>query len=262
MRNLIHAGEESGNLEAVLKRLGDHFALQRQIRNNFLVRLIYPGFQITAAILILAALAYFMTSLATEGATGSPEWAAMKVLISGFGTIAALIAAYYFVTRVLTERKMVQEVVLKVPVLGRVRRSMALANFSWSMELMLRAGTNIRDALRRSFESTSNGAFISRAPQVEQAIVAGATVTTALSDTRLFPDDFIEVISVAEESGNMDESFGRLAKLYYERTEVAMKAASIAFSVVIWICVAAFIIYNIFKLAMRYVVALQEAGKI
>lgn len=260
MRNLIRAGEESGNLEAVLKRLGNHFGLQRQIRNSFLVRLIYPGFQITAAIFILAVLAYFMASMSSEGPSQSPEWAALKVLISGFGTIAGLVAAYYSVTRGLTERRLVQEVVLRIPVLGALRRSMALANFSWSMELMLKAGTNIRDALRRSFESTSNGAFVAQAPIVEQAIIAGATVTKALSDTRLFPDDFMEVVNVAEESGNMDESFGRLARLYYERTEMAMKAASIAFSVIIWVCVAGFIIYNIFKLAMNYFHILQQVG--
>ena len=74
---------------------------------------------------------------------------------------------------------MVQEVLLRIPVLGSVRRNIAVARFSWSMEMMLKAGMNIRDALRRALESTGNGAFMARRARVEEDIIEGETVSAA-----------------------------------------------------------------------------------
>ena len=64
----------------------------------------------------------------------------------------------------------------------------------------------------------------------------------------LFPADYIEMIHVAEESGSMPETFRRLAKNNFEKADGAIRALTSALAYLIWICVAAAIIYNIFVL--------------
>ena len=75
----------------------------------------------------------------------------------------------------------------------------------------------------------------------------------------LFPHDCIEMIAVAEESGSMPETFKRLAKNYFEQADMALRALVTALTWLIWVCVAAVIIYNIFQFAMIYINALNGA---
>lgn len=236
MRNLIRAGEESGNLDAVLKRLASYFELQRKIRNKFLMQLAYPALTVFVAICVMSLMsAIFITIQESEtGSATSPTRAAARTFVTGMGIVGGVVFLYFLFTRILIEQRTVQEVLLRIPALGAVRRNTAIARFSWAMEMMLKAGMNIRDSLRRALESTSNGAFLARRQKVDEDIIGGESVSKALDNARLFPDDFMEVITVAEESGSMDDSFGRMARQYFDRAETAMRISTAVISWLIW----------------------------
>jgi len=90
----------------------------------------------------------------------------------------------------------------------------------------------------------------------------GDGIHRALEATRLFPYDYIEMINVAEESGSMPDTFGRLARNYFEKADNAIKALTVAFGWLIWVVVAGVIIYYIFIFAMKYISALSGIGGI
>ncbi len=268
MRNLISAGEESGNLEGVMKQLAGYFELQRQIRKKFIMQLIYPVVVTFMAICVMSLLAYVRVSLNEQlsetptAASESATAAALRTFLTGMSVVGMIVFLYFLFTRILVERRYVQEVLLRMPVIGSVRRNTAVAHFSWSMEMMLKAGVNIRDSLRRALESTSNGAFMARRGQVESDIIGGEAVSTALQKTRLFPEDFMEIVEVAEESGELDESFGRLARLYFERAETGMRVMSAVLSWTIWGVVALMVAFVVISFYLNYFHMLLNAGNI
>ena len=154
---------------------------------------------------------------------------------------------------------MAHELLLRVPVLGNVFRTLALARFCWSMEMMTDSGVNIFNALQWSMEATANGAFEGRTPAIIQRVKDGLPLSKSLEMSGLFPHDCIEMVSVAEESGSMPETFKRLAKNYFEQADLALRALVTAFTWLIWAGIAAVIIYNIFKMAMIYINAINGA---
>jgi len=139
-----------------------------------------------------------------------------------------------------------------MPLIGPLVRTIAIARFSWAMELMTTAGVRILDAIQWSLEATTNKAYSSRAPGIIERVESGMKLHEALRGTRLFPDDYTEMIAVSEESGSMPDIFARLARNYFEKMDTALKALATAAFWLIWIFVAAVIIYVIFRIALAY----------
>ena len=259
MIHIVSVGEKTGALDGVLKRLRDYFEMMRTIQRNFLIRLIYPGIQYFLAILVLGILAWFLTGMKKEGAGGpSPEMALLRVWGLGYGAIAVLVALYYAITRGLGGRQFVHEILLHIPVVRYVTQSLALARFSWSMEMMNEAGMPVLEAIEQSLKATNNGAFLARAPRMIHAITQGNGITDALEGAGLFPVDYCEIVRVGEESGSLSSTFRRLAQQHFENSEAAMRAAATALGWLIWVCVAGFLIYHIVTLWMGHIGRINE----
>jgi type II secretory pathway component PulF len=252
---LVHMGEVVGGLDKVFIRLADYYDFIRSVWMRLITRLVYPVFQYWALIGILSGLAY-IRSMILPGGNGSPR-AALTTLGTGVVIFFAPIIAYFLLTRSLSGSRVAHEVLLRIPVVGRVISTLALARFCWSMELMTDSGVNIYNALQWSMDATANGAFEARTPAIIQRIKDGLPLSQSLDMSGLFPHDCIEMIAVAEESGSLPDTFKRLARNYFEQADMALRALVTAFSWLIWIGVASVIIYYIFTMAMTYIGALN-----
>jgi type IV pilus assembly protein PilC len=254
---VVHMGEVVGSLDKVFVRLADYYDFVRTVWMRLITRLVYPVFQYWALIGVLTGLAYIRSMILPNG-DGSPR-AAITVLCIGVLIFFAPIIAYFLLTRSLGGSRMAHELLLRMPVVGRVFRTLALARFCWSMELMTDSGVNIYNALQWSMEATANGAFEGRTPAIIQRIKDGLPLSKSLEMSGLFPNDCIEMVAVAEESGSLPDTFKRLARNYFEAADMAVRALVTAFSWLIWIGVASVIIYYIFTMAMTYIGALNGA---
>ena len=248
-QRLVHVGETVGGLDNVLKRLSDYYDLLRTVYRRLLVTLIWPVFEYWALIFVLTIVAYVV---ALFGNNPNPDRAALRVFGVGALAFCAPIALYFVVTRLLGGSRVFHEILLRVPVIGKLMRTMAIARFSWVMEMMTAGGIRILDAIRWSFESTTNGAFEARAPGVIEQVRSGVPLNEALGRTGLFPHEYTEMIHVAEESGTMPDIFARLARNYFEEMDRRIKALGVVMFWVIWIIVAAVIIGYIIHFAMMY----------
>jgi len=250
MLSVVRVGEETGALDAALRRLGEYYRMRREQRNRFLGRMLYPSFVLFMAILVLGVIAW---------ATGkSPA----TVLLIGFGGGGFLAALYFVLTRGLAEVRVVQEVLMHVPLLGALRRYLATANFSWAMELMIRAGAPVREALRRAFEASDNGAFMGRAPRALAHIESGGSLTDALEATALFPHEYLQIVRVGQDSGTLDDAFGRLARQYYERTDFAARAWATGLAAVLYGAIMLFAAYIVISFWLSYYGRLMQAGSL
>ena len=249
---LVKVGETAGVLEKVFKGLADYYDLLRSIWTKMIVGLIYPAFEYLGLVGVLTVVTYIFAMLGQGQGTGegaSPGMAALRVFTTGMLIFVAPIVLYFVVTRLFGGLRVVHELLLHVPVIGNVMRTIAIARFSWCMELMTDAGMQIYNSITWSLEATANGAFAARATGVIQRLKDGQPLHESLQKTGLFPHDYVEMISVAEVSGSMPEMFGRLARNYFEKMGQALKAFGTVVFWLVWIVVAGVIIYYIFRFA-------------
>jgi len=257
-KRLVTVGESSGGLDIVLKQLADYYDFVRSIWRKMIGQLMYPIFEYLAMAAVLAILAYVFTMI---GNNGSAEMAALKVFGFWVGVGCLPIAAYFLITRALGGARPVHEVLIRIPGIGGIFRTLALSRFCWSMDLMLNAGVPIFNAVTWSLESTANGAYAALAPRVVGDLKEGIPLAETLRGTGLFPDDLIEMVHVGTESGSMPDLFRRMSRLYQEKFDLAMKAVTIMLGWLVWFIVAGVIIYHIFTLYGATITATSDLLK-
>ena len=253
---LVAVGEESGALGRVLKELARFYEFQQRLRRRFIQQITLPVIQYMAAVLIVS-LAHYIVNLLVG--VPSPLGRLWWSLLLGYGAPLAAIAAYFWMVKPLFGTRMCHKVILRVPVAGHVMRMMALARFSLTMFLMSEAGVLVSEALERSFEATDNGAFAAQAGTAGGALQNGSSLTEALTQTSLFPWEYLEVVRVAEESGKLLDQFDWLASHYIEKAENAMATLTTVIARLIWLMVVLFIVKCIFQMYAQYGRILSEA---
>lgn len=253
---LVSAGETSGALDRTFAELARFYEFQQRMWRYFLGQIALPAMQYVAAVAIIS-FATFVTRMLAGRQGGL-----ISGLLIGYGVPVLLVVLYLLAVKQLGAMRAVHEVVLQIPVLGGVMRSLALARFSFVLYLMYEGGVPVAESLRRAFEGTNNGAFAARAGLAVQTVDKGGTLTDALLATGLFPPEYMEVISVAEESGKVSERLDWLAKNYGERAEAAMGALVNVAAKLIYAAVAIIIIIFIFRIFSQYLAQLHGAGGI
>ncbi len=167
--------------------------------------------------------------------------------------------AYKLLTNSLRGRAFVHKLLLQIPVVGTCLRDFAIARFSWAYHLTQEAGMPVRDSLQASLRATANGAFTAAAPGVIDQVVSGADLSDALAGTDLFPEEFLQIVHVAESSGTVPEALHRMSPQFEDQARRSLRAMSSALGWAVWAAVAAFIIFVIFSIALWYVGMIEDA---
>jgi type IV pilus assembly protein PilC len=260
---MTEVGEETGNLPEVFAELEKYFRLQQGLRRQFLSQIFWPVLQFVAAIFVVAGMLWILGLIASFnpgtkpfdplglGLTGTDG--AIKFLLIVFGTLGLLFAGYLLATRALRQKAAVDAFLLRLPVVGPCLRALALSRFCMALRLTTETGMPIARALRLTFRSTGNEAFVARTPVVEDAVKRGEELTTALTATRLFPGDFLNIMAVAEESGRLSEVMAQQAEHYQEESGRRLTILTQVASWGVWLVVAILIIIVIFRIALVYI---------
>ncbi len=261
---MVTMAEETGSLPEVLRHLAEHYEANIRMKKELIGSLIWPVFQLVAAIFVIAILILVLGLIGGDddisnivfGLKGPTD--AMIWLTGTLGTFAAMFAVWLMIQKAAQAKAIVDPMLLMVPVLGRCMRSFAIARFSWSYYLTQQTGMPVNRSLQGSLKATGNGAFVSQTPFITSAVMEGSSLTESLKQSRLFPIEFLEMVSVAEESGTVPEALHRLSPHFEEDARRALKILTSAISVVVWLFVAGFIIFFVFKVALTYIAMLND----
>lgn len=256
---MVTMAEETGSLPEVLRHLAEHYEANTRMKKELIGSLIWPVFQLVAAIFVIAILILVLGLIGGDneisnivfglkGPSGAMIW-----LTGTFGTFAAMFAVWLMIQKAAQAKAIVDPLLLMVPVLGRCMRSFAIARFSWSYYLTQQTGMPVNRSLQGSLKATGNGAFVNQTPFITSAVMEGSSLTDSLMQSRLFPEEYLEMVSVAEESGTVPEALHRLSPQFEEDARRALKILTSAISVGVWLIVAAFIIFFVFKVVLTYI---------
>ncbi len=263
--DMVRLSEHSGALPEVLEHLADHYDNTVALRRRFVSLITWPVLQfllatgvIAVVILVLGMLpGGEMVSEITFGLRG--PGGAITFLAFVYGTLMCLGGGYLLASKVATARQIVDRLSLSLPVIGTCQRSFAIARFSWAYYLTQQTGMSIRESLRATFQATGNGAFQSKCESVCRSVESGDSLTVALADTGLFPEDFIEMVDVGETSGTVPEQLERLSPRFREQAERSLRLLCNAIAWAVWGVVATFIVFFVFRFFLWYVQQINDA---
>lgn len=257
----------TGRLPEVLRALEGYFRFQLRLRRQFLTQIFWPVIQLVAAILVVALLIYILgiiaegrggqtidfLGLGLHGSAGATAW-----LAGWFGVFSLLAGGNWFVRRGLGQTRALDSLLLRIPVLGECLRLLAMTRFCFAMRMTLDSGMSILLAIRLSLEATDNGAFTGMIDDVVTGLEEGHGLYDLFAPHRVFPDEFLEVLHSAEQSGTVPEAMGRLSEQFGERAEHQLVLLNTALGWGVWCLVAALIIFLVFRIFSTYVAVINQ----
>jgi len=258
MVDMVHVGEQTGRIDESLNRLGRYYDQMRVTRNAFLVGIAWPAIQLVMAVLLLGFVIWIMGVLDTGdmeidmlglGLTGTSGAITYFSIVGGIVVLGALLL------RSLARGKlsaMLMAPLLKLPAIGKWLQLMAMSRMAWALGMAVESGMPASKCADVALRSTQNSYFTQYRDQINQSIRRGDSFYSAFSSTGVFSQDFLDAVHVGEETGRLDHSMATLSRQYEEQGKVVMRSVAIFGGVLVWIFVAAFIIFFIFRIAFFY----------
>jgi general secretion pathway protein F len=223
-RAMVAAGEMSGGLGAVLDRLADYLEQADAVRRKLQAALIYPAALSVTAITVVAVLLVFIVPRLAEQFDGAgvtlPALTRFLIGVSGFlqaswpvllAGIAVLVIGFLLALRRPAVREARDRMVLRVPVLGSTIRKSEAARFARTMEILLKSGALLPDALKAARRTAGNAAIADRIAKVGKDVESGRALSDALRAAGGFPQLLVYMVAAGERSGTLGEMFGRAA---------------------------------------------------
>ncbi len=233
--NMIAAGEAGGILDTILKRLATYIEKNVKLKAQVKSAMIYPIAVIVIAGVVVTAILWkvipaFAEMFAGLGAelpmpTRVVIWASnqlvafMPFLVAGLVGFVFLFKRYYATYK---GRRVVDGVMLKMPILGMILRKVAVARFCRTLSTLMSSGVPILDGLDITARTAGN-AIIEDAVQVTRTrIERGETVSQPLRETGVFPPMVTQMINVGETTGALDAMLSKIADFYEEEVDTAV----------------------------------------
>ena len=228
--NLIKAGEASGKLDVFLLKIVESLEKKENIKKKIKSALMYPSIMFTVAITVSAFMlvkvvpvfAKMYDGMGIELPTATATIMAMSDFLRGtggkvllFGLIGFVLGFRYITSKNEKMKYAWHKQVLKLPIFGDMILKSMLARISLIMGNLSAAGVNLLESLEISKSVSTNVVVLEALENVKKGVFSGDTLTKLFLKDPLFPPTFSQLISVGEQTGQLDEMFGSVAK-YYE----------------------------------------------
>jgi type II secretory pathway component PulF len=236
---MVEAGETGGFLDVVLGQIADFQAREKEMRAKVLTALLYPSILLVLALGVLTfLLVFFIPRFQTifEGFGASLPWLTQWIVstsefLRAYGPILVLalgIAGYLLRSWVTSEqgRRTWERWVLRAPVVGPLVAQFAMARFCRMLGTLLGAGVPLINGLNVARRSIGNQVLVDAVANSIERVKEGKPLGPSLADCRaLFSGSVLEMISVAEESGKLDQELVRIANVTESDLDRQLKTA-------------------------------------
>ena len=262
-KQIVAIGDASGRLDHSYKRLAEHYEHALATQRMFLTALAWPMIQLGIALFVIGIVIWISSALGLKDIDGKPAdifglgltgSKGLSLYIS-FITLAAI--AVILVVEA-SRRGMLwtcplQRNLLRLPAIGGAVQTLALARFTWALQLILDTSMDLRKALPLALDATGNEYYRQLGPQVASNIQRGMSLTSSLAETKAFPGDLLDAIAVGEQTGMLSETMQRQSVEYQRRAATAVSVIAQVIGYLIWALVAMLIIMLIFRVFSSYV---------
>jgi type IV pilus assembly protein PilC len=255
---LAIVGERSGNLPEVFAELEKYFQLRQRLARQLRAQLAWPVTQYVLGVLVITLMMLILSMFGSSfdplgfGLTGAGGALLFLILVVAFTGL--LIGGVVLIRR----RPGIEGWLLHRPVVGSCLMALALQRFSVALRLTTETGMDIKEAVRLSLRATGNVAFIEGNETVLRSLEQGEELAPSLKRVQLFPDEYLNILETAEESGSLDEVLRQQSEYYAEESERRMTMLTKLIGTCIWVLIGGLLVFVIFRLALSYINALNQ----
>ncbi len=235
--NMVEAGEKGGSLATILARLADYLEKADEIKRKVKGAMVYPAAIVIVSVMAVAVLLTFVipvfSQMFTDLGGQLPLPTRIVIALSDFLRkyffiiVAILIVLiltirYYYKTEV--GHLQIDSILLKVPVFGTLIKKQAIARFARTLSTLLSSGVNILDALEITAGTTGNKLVENAVLRSRTSIAQGESIAEPLSKEKaLFPPMVVQMITIGEQTGGLDEMLSKVADFYDDEVDQAVE---------------------------------------
>jgi type II secretory pathway component PulF len=233
--SMINVGESGGILDQTIIQLSKLLVRDEKIKTNMKNAMAYPLFVLLLAIASVVVVLTWVFPKMIETIQGSVRllpWPTRLLMglsdfLIGYGWLLAIVigfAMYGFVAWKRSEagRAKLDEILLKIPVLGSVLRAIAVGRFARTLGALTKSGINILPALGVVRDTLGNEVLGRQIDHVSERVKTGEPVAKPLSESRLFPPLLVQIVSIGEQTGQIDELLTTAADTFDEEADAAI----------------------------------------
>ena len=235
--NLIKAGEASGKLDVFLMKLVDSLEKREKVKKKIKSALTYPVVMFVVAITVMVFMLVKVVPIFAEMYEGmgvalpTPTAVIMNAsnfmrgtggLVLGTVSVIGFIIFRYLTTKVPAIRYKWHGRVLKMPVFGDMILKSLIARISLIMGNLSSAGVNLLESIEIAKQVSNNDVVTQALENVKKGVFSGDTLTKLFLKEPTFPPTFSQLISVGEQTGNLDEMFTSVSNYFEEEFDTAV----------------------------------------
>jgi type IV pilus assembly protein PilC len=235
--NMVEAGEAGGILDDILQRLATFIEKAEALKRKIQGAMVYPAVVMTVACLATAFMLIFIIPtfarmftafggdlpLPTKIVMGLSSFLRSYwwVMLGGIVGSIVMIRRYYTTEQ---GHMQIDKLLLRVPVLGDVIRKGAVARFTRTLGTLISSGVPILTGLEITARTAGNRVVQEAIMAARASIREGETISAPLKQSNVFPPMVVQMISVGEETGALDDMLTRIADFYDSEVDTAVDA--------------------------------------
>lgn len=229
--NLVAAGEAAGILDSLLDRLATYKEKILAIKSKIKAALFYPIAVIVVAIVITAVIMIFVIpsfkQVFKSFGADLPAPTLIVIAMSDFmvsnwyvvfGILGGGIYGFFYMWKRSEKMQIVMDrLFLRLPIFGDIIRKATMARWARTLSTMFAAGVPLVEALDSVGGASGNYVYKMATKQIQSEVSTGTSLTVAMQNTNVFPNMVIQMVSIGEESGQLDQMLSKVADFLRRR---------------------------------------------
>ncbi|HEX4779151.1 MAG TPA: type II secretion system F family protein [Usitatibacter sp.] len=236
--NLVGAGEQAGILDTLLDRLATYKEKIVAIKGKIKSALFYPISIIVVALVVTAVIMIFVIPVFKDLFKGfgadlpGPTLVVMAIsdwmLATWYVLFPAIIGGVWFFMyswkRSATMQRVMDRLILKVPVFGDVIRKACIARWCRTLSTMFAAGVPLVESLDSVSGASGNYVYYEATKRIQSEVSTGTNLTTAMQNSGVFPSMVLQMCAIGEESGALDAMLSKVADFFEQEVDEAVES--------------------------------------
>ncbi len=238
--NLVAAGEQAGILDSLLDRIATYKEKILAIKSKIKSALFYPAAVVVVAGLVVSVMMLFVIpefkSVFSSFGADLPAPTMMVIAMSDFFVqswylvFGALIGAIVFIAwsykRSTAMQIALDRTLLRFPVIGPIIRKATVARWTRTLSTMFAAGVPLVEALDSVGGAAGNYVYLVATRQIQSDVSTGTSLTLAMQSSDVFPTMVVQMVSIGEESGQLDAMLSKVADFFEQEVDDAVAGLS------------------------------------
>jgi type II secretory pathway component PulF len=234
--NMVRAGESSGALVEVLRRMADHFERFAQVQSKFTSALVYPAF---VAVVGIGIMFFFMTYMLPKFMTifeglnvPLPMMTQILISISNFfasywwlmlSLIAVAVILFKRFQATAEGRRKLDQWKMNAPIFGKVVKLNLFGQFARTLSTLLENGVPVLTALKITEQILPNIIVKEAISKTREEVTDGKTIAQPLARSKVFPQLMVDLVKIGEDTGDVPGALKNVADTYENELSIALR---------------------------------------